>query len=105
MTLEFSGTDAGVVVSMTAKKINILNCDQRYSIRPVGSGSATGALAQSPTHPPPPPFHREQQRSAVVQEVCLRTIVMQMRLVAIQSLLNFGVMTVYSGHTKGNICN
>ena len=41
---------------------------------------------------------------AVVQ-VCLRTIVMQMRLVAIQSLLNFGVMTVYSGHPKGNICN
>ena len=52
MTLEFSGADAGVVVSMTAKKINILNCDQRYSIRPVESGSATGALAQSP--PPPP---------------------------------------------------
>ena len=43
-------------------------------------------------------------KTAVVQ-VCLRTIVMQMRLVAIQSLLNFGVMTVYSGHPKGNICN
>ena len=46
----------------------------------------------------------ESPMPAVVQ-VCLRTIVMQMRLVAIQSLLNFGVMTVYSGHPKGNICN
>ena len=46
----------------------------------------------------------KESLKAVVQ-VCLRTIVMQMRLVAIQSLLNFGVMTVYSGHPKGNICN
>ena len=43
--------------------------------------------------------------SEAVVQVCLRTIVMQVRLVAIQSLLNFGVMTVYSGHPKGNICN
>ena len=28
--MEFSGADAGVVVSMTANKINISNCDQRY---------------------------------------------------------------------------
>ena len=41
MTVEFSGADAGVVfgrglmtvasVSMTTKKINISDCDQRYS--------------------------------------------------------------------------
>ena len=30
MTVEFSGADAAVVVSMTANKINISNCDQRY---------------------------------------------------------------------------
>ena len=28
--VEFVGADAGVVVSMTANKINISNCDQRY---------------------------------------------------------------------------
>ena len=54
MTVEFSGADAGVVASMTAKKINISNCDQRYSIRPVGSGGATAALT-------PPPHHRQQR--------------------------------------------
>ena len=27
--MEFSGADAGVVVSMTANKINISDCDQR----------------------------------------------------------------------------
>ena len=59
MTVEFSGADAGVVASMTAKKINISNCDQRYSIRPVGSGGATAAL----TPPPLPPPHHRQQRS------------------------------------------
>ena len=41
----------------------------------------------------------------VVTKTFKDTIVMQMRLVAIQSLLNFGVMTVYSGHPKGNFCN
>ena len=30
MTVEFSGADAGVVVSMTASKINISDSDQRY---------------------------------------------------------------------------
>ena len=30
MPVEFFGADAGVVVSMTANKINISNCDQRY---------------------------------------------------------------------------
>ena len=30
MTVEFSGADAGVVVSVTASKINISDCDQRY---------------------------------------------------------------------------
>ena len=30
MTVEFSGADAGVVVSMTVNKINISDCDQRY---------------------------------------------------------------------------
>ena len=54
MTVEFSGADGGVVASMTAKKINISNCDQRYSIRPVGSGVATAALT-------PPPHHRQQR--------------------------------------------
>ena len=30
MSVELFGADAGVVVSMTANKINISNCDQRY---------------------------------------------------------------------------
>ena len=30
MPVEYFGADAGVVVSMTANKINISNCDQRY---------------------------------------------------------------------------
>ena len=30
MTMVFSDVEAGVVVSMTANKINISNCDQRY---------------------------------------------------------------------------
>ena len=30
MTVEFPGEDAGVVASMTASKINISDCDQRY---------------------------------------------------------------------------
>ena len=30
MTVEFSGADAEVVVSMIANKINISDCDQRY---------------------------------------------------------------------------
>ena len=55
MTVEFSGADAGVVASMTAKQINISNCDQRYSIRPVGSGGATAALTPPPSPPPSPP--------------------------------------------------
>ena len=38
---------------------------------------------------------------AVVQ-VYLRTIVMQMRFVAIQPLLNFGIMKVNSGHHSGH---
>ena len=41
---------------------------------------------------------------AVVQ-IYLRTIVMQIGLVAIQSILTFGVLTVYCGHPKGNISN
>ena len=35
--------------------------------------------------------------------VCLRHIVMQMKLVAIQTLLNFGMMKVNSGHPNRNI--
>ena len=39
MTEEFSSADAGVVASMTASKINISDCDQRYcTIK--GSGEA-----------------------------------------------------------------
>ena len=34
--------------------------------------------------------------------VCLNTIVMQMRLVALQTLLNFGMMKVNSGHHSGH---
>ena len=34
--------------------------------------------------------------------VCLNTIVMQMRFVAIQTLLNFGMMKVNSGHHSGH---
>ena len=30
MTMVFSDVEAGVMVSMTANKINISNCDQRY---------------------------------------------------------------------------
>ena len=30
MKVEFSGADAGVVVSKIANKINISNCDQKY---------------------------------------------------------------------------
>ena len=30
MTVEFSGADVGIVVSMTASKINISDSDQRY---------------------------------------------------------------------------
>ena len=30
MTVEFAGADVGVVVSMTASKINISDSDQRY---------------------------------------------------------------------------
>ena len=33
---------------------------------------------------------------------CLNTIVMQMRFVAIQTLLNFGMMKVNSGHHSGH---
>ena len=38
----------------------------------------------------------------VVILVCLNTIVMQMRFVAIQTLLNFGIMKVNSGHHSGH---
>ena len=34
--------------------------------------------------------------------VCLNTIVMQMRFIAIQTLLNFGMMKVNNGHHSGN---
>ena len=39
---------------------------------------------------------------AAVILVCLNTIVMQMRFVAIQTLLNFGMMKVNSGHHSGH---
>ena len=43
----------------------------------------------------------ENNRQAVIL-VCLDTIVMQMRFVTIQTLLNFGMMKVNSGHRSGH---
>ena len=45
---------------------------------------------------------RSRNNNAAVILVCLNTIVMQMRFVAIQTLLNFGMMKVNSGHHSGH---
>ena len=47
------------------------------------------------------PYRGWTQETAVIL-VCLDTIVMQMRFVAIQTLLNFGMMKVNSGHHSGH---